>query len=75
MNAFGYVNPSFCLSPNVIRSLSANATRDSNAGYTIGARLLEIDGCDEGGFVREGRLSVPAVEGDTIGKELEDFVR
>lgn len=41
----------------------------------MGALVRDIEGCEEGGFDREGRRSVLAVDGEIKGNEDEDFVR
>ena len=51
------------------------ATLDNNAGYTIGALVLDRLGCEDGCFGREGRRSAVALDGETVGNEEDDFVR
>jgi hypothetical protein len=41
----------------------------------MGALVRDREGCEEGGFDKEGRRSVFVVDGEINGNEDEDFVR
>jgi hypothetical protein len=56
-------------------SLNASATRESRAGYTIGALVRESDGCDDGALGSEGLRSVEDDGGPAEGNDEDDLVR